>query len=215
MNANAPRGPAGTGSPPAIRSVFAALAVASLGLLNAVDHLVARMMPGSWVAEVRLPSLLTCLALCVASGAAATLRPRAPTRSALIAGAAWLTGAVLSFTLGARFTRFQGTDLVAFLGTGLFAEELLFRGALLELGRRALPAWRAGPVSLASLCAAALFSLSHFQYRGFHATPVALAQVGITFPMGLVLGYLREESRSLWPPSCVHLVSNLISQVAG
>ncbi len=192
---------------------LAALCVGSLGLLNLVDHFAWAMLPWPWVSEVRLPSLLVCLALCLAAGGAQSLAPRTPSRRALIAGAGWLAGAAISFALGASFTRFHGTDLVAFLATGLLGEELLFRGAIYSLALAALPRRRVGPLALAAVLSAAVFSLSHFQYHGWHATPAALAQVGITFPLGLVLGYLRGDSGSLWPPLVVHLLNNLLSQL--
>ena len=108
------------------------------------------------------------------------MRPKPFTRASLAVAAAWLAGTALSFfAFRLRFPRFHGTDLVAFLGTGLLAEELLFRGAVYALASRALPDVRIGPLAMADLVSAALFSCAHLQYFDWKLTPAALAQVAI------------------------------------
>src|SRR5690606_16855531 len=119
----------------------------SLGLLSWVDDGAYRLFgPGGLavVAAVRLTSLAVCLALLLAIGGAAALRfalPRDQRRFVLIASMLWLIPTAW-FVLVARVwvPRLEGwVDYVAFLGTGLLAEELLFRGALYELADRVAP----------------------------------------------------------------------------
>lgn len=193
-----------------IRLWLAAVAVLSLGLLELVDGAAVRLWP--LLGEARLASLAVCLALALAAGAAPALRPRPFTRRAALVAAAWLAGTVLSLRLTGGFRKFHGVDLVAFLGTGLLAEELLFRGALYQLALAALPGRRLGPLAAADWISAAAFSLAHLQYHGYRLTPAAAAQLAVTFPMGLVLGWLRGETRSLAAPTAVHLANNLLSQ---
>jgi membrane protease YdiL (CAAX protease family) len=100
-------------------------------------------------------------------------------------------------------------SVVCFLLTGLFAEELLFRGALYALAKKVLPDRRIWVLTLPVFWTAALFGLHHFQFHGFKLTGPAAFQMGYTFLGGLYLGYLREEFDGIWAPAGIHLICNL------
>ncbi|HJQ56569.1 MAG TPA: type II CAAX endopeptidase family protein [Vineibacter sp.] len=88
-------------------------------------------------------------------------------------------------------------SLVATIAIGLlgpFAEELLFRGLIYgyvdgRFGARA--AWIASSI---------LFALAH-------AEP---AHVALVVPLGLVLGWIRWQSASLWPCIAAHIANNTL-----
>ena len=86
-------------------------------------------------------------------------------------------------------------------------------GAFDQLALRALPRVRLGPLSGADLVSAAAFSLARLQHHRFHLTPAAALQLANTFPIGLCLGWLRGETKSLAAPILVHLASNPIAQL--
>lgn len=77
------------------------------------------------------------------------------------------------------------------------AEELLFRGAIQGLFRRAWGVWPA------IVAAALLFSLVHYNV-GVGTTAQQLLYVGITFPLGAILGYLYEYSENIVVPALTH-----------
>ncbi|TXL81833.1 CPBP family intramembrane metalloprotease [Vineibacter terrae] len=77
---------------------------------------------------------------------------------------------------------------------GPFAEELLFRGLIYgyvdgRFGARA--AWATSSV---------LFALAH-------AEP---AHVALVFPIGVLLGWVRMRSASLWPCVLAHMINNIV-----
>lgn len=72
------------------------------------------------------------------------------------------------------------------------AEESLFRGVLQPLMRKYL-----NP-HLAILITSAVFALLHQQYLAFLSI----------FVLGTLLGYLREWSGSIWPPTILHFLNN-------
>jgi membrane protease YdiL (CAAX protease family) len=83
---------------------------------------------------------------------------------------------------------------VAVVIAGPLVEELLFRGALFTpLGQRQRP-------SAVVLVTAALFALVHSEPRSM--PPI--------FLLGLLLGYLRVASESLWPPLLLHAGFNAV-----
>jgi membrane protease YdiL (CAAX protease family) len=220
--------PKNSGAAPASRRLtwllFAILAFASLGLLTVVDDtawFVARQhVPAlAFIAHFRVPSLLVCLTLAFVVGGCDAFRLPADgsTRWRTIAFIAvgWLIG-TCAVVLGARVwtppLAFRGwADYFSFLFSGLLAEELLFRGTLQPLAATLLPEGmllRPGP---AIWLVAALFALSHLQYHSFQFTPALAMQTAYVLPMGVILGGLRAETRSLWPAVVLHLATNVIS----
>ena len=101
----------------------------------------------------------------------------------------------------------RSEDIAAFMGFGLLAEELLFRGAIFSLCRRVFPTHATLPI----VWSAALFGLQHLQYHHFHADAHALTQVAYTILMGLVLGYVRSSTQRLWPGVVAHVLNNGIT----
>ena len=99
---------------------------------------------------------------------------------------------------------FRSEDIAAFIGFGLIAEELLFRGAIFSLSSRVFAARATPPI----VWTATLFSVQHLQYHHFHPDAHALTQIAYTFPMGFVLGYVRSATQRLWPSVLVHLLNN-------
>gem|GEM_PF-1316628 len=200
----------------AARVQLTLLGLLSLGLLSLVDDPLWRLLPerARVLAAVRLPSLCVCLALCLRFAPSALGAPQKETRwrPLLLLGAAWLLGTALFAQLGLGVTAAlpRTSDLIAFLGTGLLAEELLFRGALQALAERAFPGKRLGPLPLSALVQAGFFSLSHAQYHGY-SFGAALPQICLTFPMGVLFGWIFSLSGSLWPVALLHLASNLTS----
>jgi membrane protease YdiL (CAAX protease family) len=194
--------------------VFTAVAIVSLGLLSLVDDHV----PG-FVGPYRVASLAVCCALNFAVGAGALRLPRGdvPWRMILAVAGLWTLGtavAVLGFKVWTPTRDFHGAaDWVAFLFTGLVGEELLFRGAVFHLAAGVFhddSARRLGPAVFAS---AVLFSVAHAQYHAFRVTGALAAQLLYTLPMGLVYGFVRKHTRSVWPAAGLHFACNAITCV--
>jgi membrane protease YdiL (CAAX protease family) len=90
-----------------------------------------------------------------------------------------------------------------FLGVGIMAplfEEFLLRGLLFGSIRHM--ADEHATVALT----AGVFTLMHMQYDA----PVML----LILPMGVVLGYARSRSGSIWVPILLHVANNVVSLVA-
>lgn len=102
-------------------------------------------------------------------------------------------------------------DYVAFMGTGLLAEELLFRNVLLGLGTKIFGFRRILKFSIPVWITAALFGVQHLGYHQFSINTASLSQVAYTFVMGLVFGSLRESSGRLWPVILLHLATNVFT----
>lgn len=206
------------------RVALVILAVVSLGLLSFVDDNVYRLAqayaPGlGWIAEYRVTSLAVCLFAYLISGPDRSYQPPARDtnwRMIAIVAAFWFVPQVLMvYVVHVPVPMLRtAPDFVAFLLTGLLAEELLFRGAIFQLAQRALPRtlvtvgaelplW---PIVVSALC----FSLAHLQYYGFAITGASVAQVSYTMIMGLMWGTLRPLSSSMWPAVGVHVVTNLL-----
>lgn len=129
----------------------------------------------------------------------------------------WLAGAFVgTHLLGmgqVHLTRWQ--DEVAFLITGLLAEELLCRGLVLDAATRLWPWGGSRGPSVAAFWSAVIFALMHHQHHAFRFSPAAWFQVAWTFPLGLLLAWLTERTRSLLPAIGVHFLNNLIVWGAG
>ena len=200
------------------------LAILSLGLLSFVDdnayalaHAHAQGL--EWIGRYRITSLATCAVLYLVSGPARSYKlPARSTRwrlVALIACVWFIPDLLMVYVARVPVPALRSApDFVAFLFTGLLAEELLFRGAIYQLAERTLPRayvtigermplW---PIVVSAL----LFSLAHLQYYGFAITGPAIAQVSYTLIMGLMWGPLRYLTLSIWPAIAFHVVTNLI-----
>ena len=101
---------------------------------------------------------------------------------------------------------FQTTDHAVLLIAGIafiapFFEETFFRGFLHE-------GWRSGPVGAfpSILFTSLLWTLIHVQYGWFELSWI--------FCFGILLGWAREASGSLWVPISMHVLNNGLSLVA-
>lgn len=88
------------------------------------------------------------------------------------------------------------------VGVAPFVEELVFRGVLLSgLARRLPMAW-------AVVISALIFGTAHLPDFSFAWYPVPALIV-----LGLVLGWLRVYSHSLWPSITLHATNNLFAAI--
>ena len=192
----------------------------SLGLItttNGMWYSVAQKFAPAvaWLAGTCVASLVVCVAVYLGIRPAkpfAMPRPDTDWRGVFRLSGIWLAVWLLASIaraaqLGHWIAYAHGAVAVgAFLIFGPLQEELLFRGAIFELVKRAFPSSRAlMPILISSV----FFSLHHFELHHYRATPAALLQVGFTFPMGIVFGTLRSESGSLWPALVLHFFTNL------
>ena len=187
--------------------------IASLGLIRYTDLFLYRaamhaLPAAAWIPNVRITSCLTAFWLNVL-----VLKRWPAHREALrkkdvywvaLASTGWLLGTVVAvFWVRVYLPPIHGAvEILAFLVFGLMAEEFLFRGAIFSVAKQLGGAW------FAILASAIFFSLSHFQYHGYHVTLEAITQVAYTFPMGITFGFLRERSSRLWPVIVVHFLNN-------
>ena len=199
------------------------IALCLLAPLSLVQfYLVARLInpifigtPLSWVASIRLPAFLVSMAVVGYFGWASLRWPVGLKRYAWI-GAVAMASLVVAYVLIYAVRVWVPTlptagGMVIFLGTGLLAEEFWFRGAIYSLAEQIWPNRRFGwAVGLSALC----YGLSHWQYHGFAFTAAAAVQIGYTFLLGLVLGLLRGQTRSVWTAVGLHLAVNLIATLA-
>jgi membrane protease YdiL (CAAX protease family) len=100
----------------------------------------------------------------------------------------------LPFPGGASATAGLALTTVVLVMVGPFAEELYFRGLVLGAARPF-----GTPVAIAG--SALFFALSHFEPAGI---PVIVI-------LGVLLGYARVRTRSVWPPIAIHAVNNAIA----
>ncbi|MDP1793635.1 MAG: CPBP family intramembrane metalloprotease [Acidimicrobiales bacterium] len=93
----------------------------------------------------------------------------------------------------------------------LLIEEFVFRGALFDLVDQRWPAgnsWRDPAV----LGTAVLFALAHFQYDDFDLG-LGWFTVLYAMPTGVLFGYARRRSGSIWPSVALHGVANVVTQI--
>jgi membrane protease YdiL (CAAX protease family) len=116
----------------------------------------------------------------------------------------WLPMLYIVAALG--YTAVVGLPPLSILGLILlntffvgFSEELMFRGALLQAFRRAMPIW--GAVLLTSVAFGSIHTLNVFLTGDLKA---AALQAAAAFLSGLVFIALRLRTGSLWPPILLH-----------
>ena len=89
---------------------------------------------------------------------------------------------------------------LALIVVGPLAEELFFRGFLFA-GIRHSKAGPAGAILITSL----IWSAMHMQYDIYGIT--------VIFMGGLLLGYVRFKSNSIYPPIAMHVLQNIIATI--
>jgi membrane protease YdiL (CAAX protease family) len=198
--------------------LLAAICACSVALITAVDNAAAAILglfaPSlQCVAWVRVPSLLACAAMFFITNPADSYRlPQATsiTFSVVALALLWLLPAAYAVLVAKIWVPSlpRWIDVVAFMLTGLLAEELLFRGAIFQMATRAAGSHTALAAWAAVLVSAGFFALQHIQYHGFQLSPAAAVQISYTFVMGIVFGLLRHKTGSIWTPIAVHMINN-------
>jgi membrane protease YdiL (CAAX protease family) len=164
--------------------------------------------------DLRLTSMFLLVVMVVSTRPGLSLRWVLPPRKVVIVAVCWVAASawwVHATGIGKiQLDRWQ--DVVAFLFTGLVAEELLCRGLVLGAALKTFNGRSAR--WMAVLWSAGVFALMHHQYHGFRFDSGAWMQVLWTLPFGVVLGLLTERTRSLLPALLVHFVNNVLVFVA-
>lgn len=207
-----------------------AMSVVSLGLVSVIDNQAYRIVRAMYdhagqtdyphvllcLVQARLTSCAMCALLAAIVAGRTTLHQEHRTsrtwRAAIVSGV-WLIGTVFAIYVVRVYVPPlpRSVDVAAFMGFGLLAEELLFRGALFAIATAAFPTGGVAPI----IWTAAFFSMQHLQYHHFRADHHALTQIAYTFPLGLVLGYVRSATLRLWPSVAVHFLNNGIAVLHG
>ena len=198
------------------------VALLSLRVTTATNHLV-----GSWLrdrapgmgglADAVVPSLIANFAISLAILPKGILRlPDQQTdwtglfRVAGLWLCAWLVGCLIAAIHAGHWIKYtyathNSAEIVGFTLIGPLAEELLFRGALFELAERVFPENPRATV----LSTSVIFMLFHLQFHDFQFTQAALGQMAFAFPLGLALGAMRNNSKSMWPGLVLHVLTNV------
>jgi membrane protease YdiL (CAAX protease family) len=121
---------------------------------------------------------------------------------------------VVVFVVGRLIDYGTSPDRETLLGSligWVLVEEFLFRGALFDLVDRvaADASW-----DVAIVVTALLFAVSHLQYHAFKLRESAL-QIAYVVPTGLLFGFVRRETGSIWAPVLLHGLANAISNFTG
>lgn len=202
--------------------LFLVVAILSLKVTTASNYLVGYWLrnraPGmAWLADAVVPSLIASFAICLAIRPKGILRlPDQHTdwpRLFRVAGlwlCAWLVGCSIAAIHAGHWIKYMyathnSAEILGFTLIGPFAEELLFRGALFDLAERVFPENSRARV----LSTSVIFMLFHLQFQDFRFTRAALGQMAFAFPLGLALGAIRNNSKSLWPGLVLHVLTNL------
>ncbi len=204
------------------RKVLLIVGFCSLGLIPLTDkyffNLLGRFCPSlAVIADLRLTSLLLVTLIWILFGEQSqTGRSDNPFKPrSLLLPAIWLA-LTAYFVLVKQVwvpALTHWADYVAFMGTGLLAEELLFRGTLFSLCGKAFGFRKIGKFSAPVWISASLFSLQHLGYHGFQINSASVSQVTYALLMGLVFGSLREASGFLWPAIALHVITNLFTVI--
>ena len=100
-------------------------------------------------------------------------------------------------------------QLVGSLVGWVLVEELLFRGALFDLVAAVDDAWQA---NVAVGVTAVLFALGHLQYHAFRVRE-SLVLLAYVLPTGVLYGWVRLETTSVWPSILLHSLANVTANV--
>ncbi len=201
---------------------FFFLGLVSLCFITAVDDFVANAIAlvsknYLWIAHARFPSFLLSLAILLTIDRSALRLDRRQIRwkPMTLVSLFWLVPAAVGiFGLRVWVPRIEGPiDIIAFMVTGLCAEEFLFRGSLYALSIKVFGTKTFLYVPIPVLFTAAFFGAQHFQYHSFVLTTSAMTQVAYTFIMGLAFGLVRHHSGSIWPAIIVHMINNSFTLV--
>ena len=173
---------------PTQAALLGILTIFSIGLITSTDRVASFVLPSSLetLAYIRIPSLLLCFLLWVAVGQRSAFHfpiQSIQWRRVLVPACMWLVPTaflVLSHTVWVPYIS-RPLDIVAFMVTGLLAEEFLFRGAIYDLVLRVFEGQTASKVAVGY--SALFFGLGHLQYhnpdsvtRCEHSAPTTIAR---------------------------------------
>jgi membrane protease YdiL (CAAX protease family) len=202
--------------------MVAALAVLGfVGLiLDTAAHLaVTGLGLPEWVDRLYLVPLAIAVTLYLVTGPAGSWRlPErdfATTRGRVIMILIWIGATALVVVVAGR-----GNTLgaIGMMTTHLIAQELYFRGAVVQLGMKLWPAAASdrdplyGPAVLVS---ALVFGAAQLQYNDFALTKPVIFQVLRAFVLGLFMAASRSYFRSLWPAATFHVINNFLGGYRG
>jgi membrane protease YdiL (CAAX protease family) len=101
-------------------------------------------------------------------------------------------------------------DVLGSLFGWMLLEELLFRGALFDLCDRVFPPNER--IDPAILITTLLFALGHLQYDDFDVGKAAFTVLYV-LPTGVLFGWARRRSGSIWPSVALHGVANGVTSL--
>jgi len=101
-------------------------------------------------------------------------------------------------------------DVLGALFGWMLLEELLFRGALFDLTDRIFPARTSFDPAIA--LTTVLFALAHLQYDDFDVGAAAFTVLYV-LPTGVLFGWARRRSGSIWPSVALHGVANAVTSL--
>lgn len=185
---------------------------------------------GTWAAlwlPWVIPSLIPPIARWISWRESGLLMPRGDriVSLSILGGLVMLPLAAASLLLALRLSGLDLDVSLAWprnLGPLVFAmpssvgEEILFRGALQGMANHALPrSFLLGSVRLrhGTVLVAVFFGLIHLVMGGGAPDVIPLAtwrlvQTGLGIAAGLLLGYIRDETQSVWIPGLLHFAGN-------
>lgn len=129
-------------------------------------------------------------------------------RPLVLISAGWAAIVALVGLLGAYTETVTTDELVGSLIGWVLLEEFLFRGALFDLVDRVSSP--RGWADAAVYVSAILFAVSHMQYHEFDVGESAV-QIVYVIPTGLLFGFVRRRTGSVWPSVFLHALANLIA----
>lgn len=99
-------------------------------------------------------------------------------------------------------------DYVAFMITGLIAEEILFRGIIFDLSTKVFGDKKLLSFSMPVLFSAVVFGLQHLAYHKFEINAASITQVIYTTFTGIVFARIKESTGSLYWVILFHMINN-------
>jgi membrane protease YdiL (CAAX protease family) len=199
------------------------LGVASLGLISVTDRFLFNLLSGiesplAILADLRIPSLIlisTIYFLIRKVGIVDCTSEKVLTPKVFMTPMIWLVMTAYFVLVKEVWVPSlkDWIDWIAFMITGLIAEEMLFRGILFDLSSRVFGSQKLLNLSLPVLISSLLFGLQHLSYHGFRFNSASLTQVIYTIVMGIVFANLRESTGRLWLAVLLHMMTNSFTLV--
>jgi membrane protease YdiL (CAAX protease family) len=201
----------------AIGTALVAIGFAGLFLDSAAHLAVTGLGLPSWVDRLYLVPLAVAAALYAVTGPGGSWRlpeREFTTRSRVVMIVIWLGAAAATCGMVVLVNgRGAILDGIALMTTHLIAQELYFRGALIQVGMRlwpAAPSDRDPIYGPALLVASLVFAAAQLQYSGFELAKPVIYQALRAFFLGFLMAFSRVYFRSLWPSATFHAINNFL-----